>query len=173
MSSEEQFFLDQAGPLVEDGGEVLACGYFRTPIKGSGLSAFASVARAAAYFVALTPARLILIRTRAPATGRPLLENHEQIAIPRSEIERVDISATGLAIHAGDKSAVLAQTLANKYMPRQGQLIDALSRAHGDGRSIAELGAAFRRERLVRLAITLPLIAALIIAGILVGLYTR
>lgn len=166
MASEEAYFLEQARPHVEPGGEILASGYFRTMMPStSGLGAFAAAAKARAYFVALTPERLIAIQTRAPATRKPLLENRELVVLPRAEIARVEIDADALLIHAGERGLALAPTLANKYFPRQGQLIETLSKEHGDGRGVDEIRRATKRKRLLRVGIALVVVAAAVAYG--------
>ena len=92
MAHPRGFASQLAGP-----SEVVATGYFRTFIRDrwgrKDLTVFSDAARAIGHFLALTNDRLLVVKTRAPATSSPLLENKGVVAIPLSGIRKVAFDA--------------------------------------------------------------------------------
>lgn len=170
MSEPEAYFLQQTLPHLDEGEQVEACGYFRTALKQQGgVGAFIAAAKARAYFVALTPKRLVAVQTRAPATSKPLLENQGVTIIDRREITGVDVSFRSFVVRAGDRALVLQPAFKSKYFPRQARLVEQLSKGWGRGESVEELSRRRRRSQILRLVGSLIFIAAFVAAGLLLG----
>jgi hypothetical protein len=165
------------------GGEPIeTCGYFRShvgepiPRGWSDLAAlvemaelFGAAASARGFFVALTPSRLLMVVTRAPATRTPLLENLGVFVVPLDGL-RVRVDAERLELNAGSHGKlVLATSLDNPHFPGQGTLVGELSRRFGDGTTVALLQRQ-RRNRWLRWS---AIVAAAVVAGLLWGWLTR
>jgi len=166
ITQSEQYFRDQVASRLDPGEEIEATGYFRTFIKerhskslGQGARLFADAAQANGYFLALTGKKLVIVKTRAPATSRPLLENTGVTDIQVDDL-RVELDASVLLIESNGSTLHLQNTLENKHFPQQSALVDQLSTKFGNGISVQELASQQRQKKLVKVAVVLLAIVA-------------
>ena len=167
----EQYFLDQLSSHVAGPSAVVATGYFRTFMRDrSGrkdLTEFADAAKAHGHFLALTNDELLVVKTRAPATSSPLLENKGVVTIPLSSIRRVGLHTDLLLIESDIETLALQLQLSSKSFPSQGRLLEEFAARFDVSESIASLRAAQARKRWLKVGI----VAAAIIAGVLWALF--
>lgn len=145
-------------------GEVVATGYFRTFLKDRrgkmDVGLFVDAARAMGYFVAMTREGLWVVKTRAPATSSPLLENKGVVAIPFASIHRVVIETDLLLIESEVETLALQLWVKNAACPSQGQLIEALAARFGLADTVKSIVAAQRKARLVTVGLAAVGLAA-------------
>ncbi len=169
----EQYFLSQITTFVGIPSGILATGYFRTAVRDrSGkqdATLFVDAANALGYFIALASDRLIVVKTRAPTTAKPLLENQGVIVIPLSKIRRMAFEPDLFLIESDVETLALQLKLSNKYFPSQERLIAELAGGFNLSQSVASIRAAQRRKRWLQLV----LVAGVIAAGILFAMSKR
>ncbi len=162
----EQYFLEQIAPHTTDADDVIASGYFRTFIRDrSGardLSVFVDAAKAMGHFLALTNDNLLVVKTRAPATSTPLLENKGVVVIPLSKVRKVTLDADIFLIESDVETLPLQLQLSNKSFPTQERLLEAVAAKFNLSESVASIRASQAKKRWMKLG----LIAAAIAAGV-------
>jgi hypothetical protein len=163
----EQYFLEQLAPHGTDAKDVVASGYFRTFIRDrSGrrdLSVFVDAAKALGHYLALTNDKLFIVKTRAPATSTPLLENRGVVEIPLSRIRQATLETDLFLIESDVVTLPLQLQVSNKSFPDQERLLEEFAKRFNVAASIASIRAAQAKKRWTRLGLVAAAIAAVVL----------
>lgn len=145
LTRAESYFVNEAGI---DPKELIACGYFTTVIRQEGdkVQTVRDAFGATSSFVGLTENTLYLVKTRAPATASPLLENKGTRRIPREEIYTVRVNGGALGIHIGRERLEFGLKLKNRHFPSQELLVKSLIEMSGSQISLDDIRQMIRRN---------------------------
>ena len=165
MTEEEQYFRDQLKAIKPEGEEVIASGYFRSYL-GEGKPTFFSAAAARGHFLALTAMNLFIVKTRASATSKPLLENLGMECIPMDKINGFFIDFRVLGFTYMTSGVTLEMSVKNKYFSSQQYLIDSLAQRFNVETDVSDIISAKRKDMMIRVLLIIITLTIVTIYGI-------
>lgn len=125
LTKEEQYFRAQLQHIKPANEAVVASGYFRSYLERD--ASIGAAAQARGYFLALTETNLFVIKTRAPASSRPLLENTGSECIPLDQINEIVFLPEIFGIAYRNSALTLEMKVTNKLFDSQQHLLDCLA----------------------------------------------
>lgn len=125
MTEEEQYFRKQISDLKPEDEAIVASGYFRSYLGER--ASFVAAAQAFGCYIALTDENLFFVKTRAPASRKPLLENTDSFCIPLEQINELVLLPEVLGISHQNGDLALEMWVTNKYFDTQQRLLDYLA----------------------------------------------
>jgi hypothetical protein len=166
----EQYFLSQITTLVGIPSGILATGYFRSVVQDrpaeQDSSLFVDTAIARGYFIALARDRLIVVKTQAPTSSKPMLDNQGVVVIPLAKVRRLAFESNLFLIDSEIETLSLELKWTNKHFPSQERLIGELAAGFNESQAVASIRASQRRKRWLKVAVVVVAIVAAIVVAV-------